>query len=165
MKVQELNELDARAAFDALMSCCGSREWTQRMTTARPYASIDAVLDASDRNWLALGEDDWLEAFAAHPRIGERSESAWSQHEQEAALKAEDAIRNALIAANTEYERRFGFIFIVFASGKSPAQIIDLMRQRLNNDRATEIHNASAEQMQITRLRLRRLLNQDEQAA
>lgn len=159
MTLDELNALAPPDAQYMLLQCCGSHEWSARMVEQRPFAGVRALLEAADRTWLALGEPDWLEAFRTHPRIGERSGSAWSQGEQAGALSAADETKHALAAGNAEYEKRFGFIFIVFASGKTPDEILELLRQRLRNDRETELHNAAAEQMKITRLRLGRLLN------
>jgi OHCU decarboxylase len=109
--------------------------------------------------WPKLSEADWLEAFAAHPRIGEPSESAWSRREQAAVYTAVERTRRALAAANAEYEKRFGFTYIVFASGKTPEEMLELLQQRLDNPREVELKNAAAEQIEITRLRLERLLD------
>lgn len=158
MTVGELNALPAGQATRVFVECCGSREWATRMVALRPFADADTLLNEADRNWLALGEVDWLEAFAAHPRIGEGAESATAQREQAAALSADDVMKRALASGNDEYEKRFGFIYIVFATGKSPQEMLELLRKRLNNDRSTELKNGAAEQMKITRLRLQRLL-------
>lgn len=158
MTLDELNGLDTPAVLKALLACCGAREWATRMIALRPFGSIAVLLDTADREWLRLGEPDWLEAFDAHPRIGERSEAAASQREQAAVYSAGDNITRALAHANAEYEKRFGFIFIVFATGKTPEQILDILKTRLVNPRDMEIKIAVAEQMKITRLRLRRLL-------
>ena len=145
-------------ALDVLLQCCGSHEWANRMVAERPFPSTEHLLNSADRNWLALSEIDWLEAYGAHPRIGERSASVWSQREQAGALTAEEETRHALAVGNLEYETRFGFIFVVFASGKTPEEMLELLRARISNDRDTEMRNAAAEQMKITRLRLERLL-------
>lgn len=129
------------------------------MTRLRPFEHSADVLAAADRVWPQLSEADWLEAFAAHPRIGEPSESAWSRREQAAAYTAADRTKRALEEANKEYETRFGFTYIVFASGKTPDEMLGLLQQRLNNTRETELTNAAAEQIKITRLRLERLLD------
>jgi OHCU decarboxylase len=154
----ELNGLFSEDAERAFLRCCGSRKWARQMADRRPFDSFADMLNAADRADSALDQEDWLEAFAAHPRIGERSESAWSQNEQTAALSAEEAVKHKIGQLNKEYDQKFGFIFIVFASGKTPEQILSLMEARLQNDRATEIANAAREQQQITRDRLRKLL-------
>ena len=161
MTLAQLNELAPADAAYMLLQCCGSQEWASRMTSQRPFQTVEDLLDAADRHWLGLSEVDWLEAFAAHPRIGERSISIWSQREQAGALSAEDATKRDLAIGNVDYEKLFGFIFIVFASDKTADQMLALLRERLGNDRDTEIRNAVAEQMKITRLRLARLMDVD----
>jgi 2-oxo-4-hydroxy-4-carboxy-5-ureidoimidazoline decarboxylase len=158
MTLAELNALPAPQAQAALRQCCGSQAWVQRMIALRPFATTDDVLRAAQETAAALTAADWLEAFAAHPRIGERSASAWSQAEQAAALNAEQSVQAQLAQANAAYEQKFGFIFIVFASGKTPEQILRILRARMPNDRETEIRKAAAEQQQITRNRLHKLL-------
>jgi OHCU decarboxylase len=159
MTLHDLNDLDTEAAHSALLQCCGSQKWARRVSGLRPFATIDEVLRAAEDVGDELNEQDWLEAFAAHPRIGEKSASAWAQAEQAAALNADQSVQQALAAANAEYEKRFGFIFIVFATGKTPQEILGLLQLRLLNDRSTEIRNAATEQRHITRTRLRKLMD------
>ena len=158
MTLDELNRASVEDAQRAFLKCCGSTRWAKRMVQQRPFDSFEALLGAADFADALLEDEDWLEAFAAHPRIGERSSSAWSQNEQAAALNSEEAVKQRLSALNGEYEKKFGFIFIVFASGKQPAEIVKLMEARMNNDRATEIRNAAEEQKKISRARLHKLL-------
>ena len=158
MTLEELNHATKEDAERALLQCCGSRKWAAEMSARRPYASFDDVLRAADAADAKLSHNDWLDAFAAHPRIGERSASAWSQKEQAAALTAEEGVKQQLQLVNQQYEDKYGFIFIVFASGKTPQQILELAQRRMQNDRQTEIENAAAEQRQITRARLHKLL-------
>ena len=158
MTLGELNLLPTASAMQELLQCCGSREWAVRMAALRPFSHEGALLEEADRVWLQLGEVDWLEAFAAHPRIGQSTTSQTAQREQALALSADDEIKSRLAAANAEYEARFGFIFIVFASGKTPEQMLELLHARMNNVHAVEIRKAAAEQMKITRLRLQRLV-------
>lgn len=159
MTLADFNELPADEARAALLSCCGSRRWVQQVEQARPFASLAALLSAVTAVEAELADADWLEAFGAHPRIGERSTSPWSQSEQAAALDAAAEVQQELAQANRAYEEKFGFIFIVFASGKSPEQMLALLRQRMHNTRAQEIENAAAEQGKITRARLEKLLS------
>lgn len=140
-----------------LLQCCASREWATQMVALMPFPSLNDLLDAADRVWLSLGEVDWLEAFAAHPRIGDVTDSAIAQREQAGVLSADDEMKRALAEGNAEYKRRFGFIYIVFATGKTPDQLLRLLRKRLYNERAVEIKVAAAEQMKITRHRLQQL--------
>jgi len=135
------------------------------MIALRPLRSDEALFEAARREWFALRPEDWQEAFAQHPRIGDREQlrarfpatHRLSESEQAAVGGAPDNILDALAAANSNYERRFGFIFIVSATGKSAAEILDLLRARLQNDPGSELRVAAAEQARITELRLRRL--------
>jgi OHCU decarboxylase len=136
------------------------------MTGSRPFQSIDELLAKADDVWWSLDGDDWLEAFRAHPKIGEKkaataqSEQArnWSAAEQSGTAAADAKARAALAGGNLEYERRFGFIYIVCATGKSSEEMLTIMQQRLQNDREVELRNAAEEQRKITRLRLEKLL-------
>jgi 2-oxo-4-hydroxy-4-carboxy-5-ureidoimidazoline decarboxylase len=158
MTLPELNDLPPAEAQQTFLRCCGSRRWVKLMTARRPFATAADLLAAADEVARELAPEDWLEAFAAHPRIGERSASAWSQQEQAAALDAEASVQERLARGNREYEAKFGFIFIVFASGKTPEQILSLLEHRMEHDRDMEIRTAAREQQQITRNRLQKLL-------
>ena len=159
MTLHDFNDLEPEAAKQALLLCCGSQKWARRVADMRPFATVHELARAAEDVGDELNEEDWLEAFAAHPRIGERSASAWAEAEQAAALNAEQSVQQELAAANQEYEDRFGFIFIVFATGKTPTDILALLKGRLANPRDVEIRNAANEQRQITRARLRKLLD------
>lgn len=161
-----LNDLQPSAAREALLRCCGSARWADRMLAERPYASTAAMLEAADRNWSELGGDDYLEAFSHHPQIGadlaelERkfaSTSTWAASEQAGAATADRATLEALRDGNRAYLERFGYIFIVCATGKSAAEMLALLRARLPNDPAEELPLAAAEQAKITKLRLEKL--------
>lgn len=158
MTLTELNDLPAEDAEQVLLSCCGSRTWARRMAAQRPYATATDLLEAADEVARGLTEEDWLEAFAAHPRIGERSASGWSQTEQAAALNASSGVRKELARANREFEEMFGFNFIVFASGKTPEKILELMAERMQCPRHEQVAHAAAEQQKITEARLKKLL-------
>jgi OHCU decarboxylase len=155
-----LNALPPAEAEAAFLACCGSRVWAQRMTDGRPYADTAELLETADRVWWSLEPADWQEAFAAHPRIGERKARGegqfhrWSEQEQAGAASAEMAILRELAEANRIYDERFGHIFIVCATGKSAAEMLSLLRSRLDNDADTELRVAAEEQRKITRLRL-----------
>jgi 2-oxo-4-hydroxy-4-carboxy-5-ureidoimidazoline decarboxylase len=160
------NTLSIDEAINAILPCCGSRAWAQRVTARRPLADEVALLGTSNEVWRSLPRHDWLEAFRRHPRIGEsRAEQSppaqsveWSSQEQLDATDADAAAKSALAEANQEYERRFNRIFIVCATGKSAAEILETLRRRLNNDAETELHEAAEQQRQITELRLRKWL-------
>jgi allantoicase len=160
------NALTPAAAESALRACCGAARWNEWMRDGRPYATVDALLAAADATWSWTSADDWHEAFAAHPRIGEQKAAAgqgatakaWSAAEQAGTRDASDAKRAEVAAINRAYEARFGFIYIVCATGRSLDEMLNLARARLTNDPATELRVAAAEQHRITRLRLEKLL-------
>jgi 2-oxo-4-hydroxy-4-carboxy-5-ureidoimidazoline decarboxylase len=162
------NRLSAEEAENEIAACCGSRVWARRMASRRPIADETLLLRASDEVWCSLSEQDWKEAFESHPRIGEsraaesadRRSAECSANEQHRVSSESDSVKAALAAGNQEYERRFGRIFIVCATGKTGAEILEILRDRLHNDRATEMCEAAEQQRQITRLRLKRWLSQ-----
>jgi OHCU decarboxylase len=166
--VDKLNELPFDEAQAELLKCCGSRRWASEMAGSRPFATLDALLAEADRVWHSLREEDWLEAFRAHPKIGEKkaatTQSAearkWSAQEQSGVAAASTTTINELAERNREYEDRFGFIFIVCASGKSSEEMLAIINGRMHNNPDAEIRTAAAEQSKITRLRLEKLLNQ-----
>lgn len=161
-----LNSLPAEEARAELLKCCGSARWAEQVAAHRPYASAEELEETADRVWWQLAPEDWLEAFRAHPKIGEREAAsavsaearAWSEREQSGASGADAETRAALAAGNRAYEERFGFIFIVCAAGKTAREMLALLEARLCHDRETELGVAAREQRQITRLRLRKLL-------
>jgi 2-oxo-4-hydroxy-4-carboxy-5-ureidoimidazoline decarboxylase len=158
-----LNALDNDAASEALRRACGAESWVRRMLAHRPYASGDALLARADEEWRASTRADRLEAFAHHPQIGEdvealrrrfQSTASLSRREQAGVEAADEATLLALRDANAAYRERFGFIFIICATGKTAKEMLDALRARLDNDPDTEISIAAAEQAKITRLRL-----------
>jgi len=138
------------------------------MTAARPFANVDELLRKADSIWWSLSSEDWLEAFHAHPKIGEKKAAAaqseealqWSAQEQSGVNDAAATTMAALAAGNRDYEHRFGFIFSVCATGKSSEEMLAILQARLQNDAETEIAVAAEEQRKITRLRLEKLLQQ-----
>jgi len=152
-------------AFLLLQSCCGSQAWVQAMLAHRPFGTLVRVLNEAEDIWWSLGPDDWREALDHHPRIGDQVASApqsataqaWSADEQRGASAADSGTRQALADGNREYERRFGHIYLVCATGKSAEEMLALLHQRLSNDPATELRVAAGEQAKITRLRLEKL--------
>jgi 2-oxo-4-hydroxy-4-carboxy-5-ureidoimidazoline decarboxylase len=161
-----LNRMTADEARAALLRCCGSPRWADAMTARRPFASADELSAAADEVWWGLGRDHWREAFAAHPRIGDiealrkkfASTAAWCAGEQAGVGGADDETLQALAEGNRRYEDRFGYIFIVCATGKSAAEMHRQMVERLANEPAAEIRIAAAEQAKIIRLRLAKLI-------
>ena len=158
---------EAEAAFK-FAACCGSSKWVEAMVSRRPFGTRENVLAAAEEIALTLLPSDWLEALAHHPRIGEThagagpivsaTAAAWSKGEQIAASRATEDTRAALIEANAEYEKRFGFIFIICAKGRSAEEILSALRERLANEPDAEIFIAAREQKQITLLRLEKLI-------
>lgn len=138
------------------------------MVRVRPFHSSDELLAKAESVWGSLGEEDWLEAFRAHPKIGEKKASAtqaeqarsWSAEEQSGSSGADAAVISALAEGNREYEERFGFIYIVCATGKTSGEMLANLKIRRQNSPETELRNAAEEQRKITRLRLEKLLNQ-----
>jgi OHCU decarboxylase len=160
-----LNDLPVEAARSELAACCASQAWVEQMADRRPYPDVAALLAAAEEVWWDLTPDDWLEAFAAHPRIGEQPEgddrtSRWSRREQ-SGVENDPGTADTLAECNRAYEERFGFTFLIFASDRSAAEILDACRARLANDEMREVSVAAAEQARITNLRLRRLLAGD----
>lgn len=145
------------AAAELLKACCGSSKWVTAMLTRRPFGSRDVLLAVADLFWQSLGKADWLEAFSRHPRIGERSQG-WSAAEQAGMNAAGEAARTALAKANLQYEARFGYVFILCATGKTAEEMLDLARTRLNNPPDVELTIAAREQQKIMHLRLEKLL-------
>ena len=145
-----------------LSRACGSTRWVDRMMARRPFGRDAKMLTAARVEWFALSEADWLEAFSHHPRIGDRAalEARFPQthdlsaKEQSGIGIAGADVLTALAQANTDYFNRFGFIFIVCATGKSAEEMLALLLSRLQNDRPTELRIAVEEQAKITALRL-----------
>jgi OHCU decarboxylase len=155
--LERLNRLPREEAERQLLACCGSRRWAADVAGGRPYPTRPALLEAAERAWWALAEQDWTQAFAAHPRIGQ-PEGATARREQQHVTTAPAGTLEALADGNRTYERRFGHVFLVFASGRSAGELLQLLQQRLHNDPETELRVAAGEQARITHLRLERLL-------
>jgi 2-oxo-4-hydroxy-4-carboxy-5-ureidoimidazoline decarboxylase len=164
MRLDDLNRFPVSDAADALKRCCGADAWVRAMCEARPFRDRAHLLQAAEAAAEGLGRDDWLEAFGSHPRIGDRdahrfeSTAAWASEEQRGARAASDSVRDRLARGNEEYLRRFGYIFIVCATGKSAEEMLALLEARLGNDAPRELAIAALEQRKITRLRLEKLL-------
>jgi 2-oxo-4-hydroxy-4-carboxy-5-ureidoimidazoline decarboxylase len=159
---QEINAASPDQARAIFAACCGSTRWIERMVECRPFASNAAMHETARHAWFPLAPEDWLEAFSHHPRIGDRASLAarfpathhLSEREQAGVGAAADDVLTALQEANDAYVERFGFIFIVCASGKTAEEMLRLLRDRLPNDRDTELRVAAEEQAKITAIRL-----------
>jgi len=165
--IERLNDLSALDATAEFLKCCGATKWAQKMAAARPFVTEQELFARADDISSSLEDEDWLEAFRAHPKIGEKKaatvqsqqEQKWSAQEQSGVSAASESTIAQLAARNREYQDRFGFIFIVCASGKSPDEMLAILNSRIDNNPRTELRIASEEQRKITRLRLEKLLN------
>lgn len=155
-----LDAMPEAQATELLRQCCGSSRWVAAMVSRRPFRSREVVLDVADAIWASLDGDDWREAFAHHPRIGERTTSSVAAKEQSGVSGAAEDVRQALAKANSDYEQRFGYIYIVCATGKSAEEMLAIADGRLKNDPDIELRVAAEEQRKITRLRLHKLLEE-----
>lgn len=166
MTLQELNSYPRYRAEGELVKCCGSTAWVRTITGRRPFASRDRLLRAASEVWWRLDAADWLEAFRAHPQIGQQRAVAptsfqaqsWSAEEQSGMSRVGVGVTMALEKANQEYLAKFGYIFIVCAAGKCADQMLSLLKSRLANPPEAEIRVAAEEQDKITRLRLDKLV-------
>jgi 2-oxo-4-hydroxy-4-carboxy-5-ureidoimidazoline decarboxylase len=167
MNLQELNAASTEDAQQELMRCCGSRRWAEQLLSQRPFRTSDDLFDASDAIWHKLDNEDWLEAFSHHPKIGGvdtlrekfATTKQWAEGEQKGVKQASEETLTALADGNAAYEEKFGYIFIVCATGKSAEEMLTILHGRLPNSEEVEITIAMLEQNKITRLRLEKLLS------
>ena len=172
--VDEFNGLHDDAASQALSACCPAARWIDAVAAGRPYPSLESLLGASDAAVAALGEADLGEALAGHPRIGDRrvaggpaagqaggaldwQPAGWSGQEQAGVSGADAELRQALADGNVEYEQRFGHIYLACATGRSAAELVAFLHERLGNDRETEWRIVASELAKINQIRLRKL--------
>ena len=158
MTLHELNELSTEQLRDELSKCCGSSRWVNKMLPLFPMDDLVELLEDAEEKWYECSEADWKEAFSHHPKIGERA-AGWAAGEQSGMQKASKDTVDALLNGNKLYEEKFGYIFIVCATGKSAEEMLGLLHARLPNAPEEEINIAADEQNKITRLRLQKLLN------
>jgi len=160
------NALPRQRALRALLDSCGSRKWGQQMAERRPFDNESQLFEIASKTWSDLDRGDWLEAFQHHPPIGENRAKArqsatashWSTTEQSSTQKAGPRVLEALAEQNRAYAEKFGYVFLICATGKSSEDILNALRQRLPNDPDIELRIAVEEQRKITRLRLEKLL-------
>jgi 2-oxo-4-hydroxy-4-carboxy-5-ureidoimidazoline decarboxylase len=164
--LERWHALTADEAAAEVLSCCGSRAWAAKLAAMRPFADERSLFAAADLCWRHLPEADWQEAFHSHPRIGEQhaqkqttaTSAAWSRSEQSQMQEADAAILQRMREGQRAYEKRFGRIFIVCASGKQPAELLRILERRMANDPEQELLESAAQQQQIMQLRLRKWL-------
>ncbi|MGH7492642.1 MAG: 2-oxo-4-hydroxy-4-carboxy-5-ureidoimidazoline decarboxylase [bacterium] len=166
MKLAHLNHLDPKTAQAEFARCCGSSRWADEMAARRPFRDEAELYAEAQEIWRRLSPEDWREAFSHHPKIGDRDSLRqkfagtrhWSEGEQAGMHGAAEGVLEALAAGNAAYEEKFGYIFIVCATGKSAEEMLAILRQRLPYDPAVEIKIAAEEQSKITKIRLEKLL-------
>jgi allantoicase len=161
-RVGYVNALYPEEAVRFFNEACASRSWVTSMVEARPYSDIRSLFQNAITAFEGLTEADWLEAFTGHPRIGERGD-AFANREQTGVAGASRATLRDLTRVNVEYEQKFGFTYIVYATGKTADEMLAIARERLGSTRDTELTRASVEQRRITETRLRRMTCQEEQ--
>ena len=167
LTLDQLNALAPEDAEERFRGCCGTAWWARQMEACRPFESENQLHDTADAIFDEMAEGHWLEAFAAHPKLGDVASlrmkfvgnKDWSAGEQAGVNDADEAVLQDLAAGNAAYEDRFGYIFILCASGLSAAEMLGSLTQRLRNDPAAEAPLAAAEQRKITHLRLEKLLS------
>lgn len=166
MTLEEFNQLNQAQAFDELFKCCGSTTWAKNLSEYLPFDSKADLLEKADIIWSACTKEDGLEAFTHHPKIGDvkslsekfASTKAWAGGEQAGVNQASQQTIEALAKGNQDYEAKFGFIFIVCATGKSAEEMLALLEARIHNDYETELQIAMAEQHKITHIRIEKLI-------
>ena len=156
--MRRISDLPLEEAAAELRACCASARWVERMLSQRPFKDANEVFESAERIWWDITPAQREEAFAAHPRIGERRD-ARSAGEQAGALAAPDDMKQRLAEVNAAYEARFGRIYLVCASGKSADELLRIAEQRLHNEPEAELRIAAEEQAKITKLRLVTLLD------
>lgn len=167
MTLDTLNTLGHEEAVAALLRCCGSITWAERMAGSRPFSGFKALLARADELWGELSRPDCLEAFAAHPKIGDvhqlkekfASTADWSSGEQSGVNHADEQVLERLALGNQRYEQTFGYRFIVCATGKSAAEMVALLEARLGHAPGDEWAVACDEQAKIMKLRLEKLVS------
>ncbi len=170
MTLKQFNELPREQQTAQLATACGARRWHEAMIEKLPFTSTKKLLEGAATAWYSSNEADWQEAFSHHPKIGDlenlKEKFAGTQHlaskEQAGVSKASTEIIQNLVTANREYEARFGFIFIVCATGKSAEEMLRLLQERLKNNMREELHIAMGEQFKITVLRLKKLFSEED---
>jgi len=155
------NAAPAETAERDMLGCCASRSFARRIVDGRPYPGTAGLLTAADAAFSTLSWDDIIESLNAHPRIGDRVPAGgWSAAEQSGAASASDQVQQALAEGNLAYEKRFGYVFLICASGRSGQDMLDQLRARLAHDQDAERAVVREELLKITRLRLTKLLGQ-----
>lgn len=167
LTLAQLNALAPDDAEEMFRGCCATAWWARQMEACRPFENAGQLHDAADAIFEEMAEGHWLEAFAAHPKLGDVESlrmkfvgnKEWSAGEQAGVDEADEAVLQDLAAGNEKYEARFGYIFILCASGLTATQMLAALEKRLRNDPDHEAPLAAGEQCEITHLRLEKLLS------
>lgn len=166
MTIKEFNQLSAQEAKNEIFKCCGCTSWATKLTDNRPFNTIDDLRITSDTIWSTVSETDLMEAFSHHPKIGDKSSlqkkfvtKEWASNEQSGVNNASEKIIDELAKGNADYEKKFGYIFIVCATGKSATEMLEMLKNRLPNSPEVEIKIAAREQNKITHLRINKLFS------
>jgi OHCU decarboxylase len=168
-KLESWNAAPEQTALSAMLACCGATRWAAAMVAARPIPTPESLRATADTIWSEIREPDWLEAFACHPRIGSRKpashastqSASWSNQEQSSTTSAAEQTLSHLAALNAQYEERFGFTYIVCATGKSAEEMLAILNRRLQSTREHELIEAAEQQRQITQIRLSKRLQKE----
>lgn len=168
LTLAQFNALPQKEAVEALTHCCGSSRWVTKMESSRPFENTKTLSQLSSKFWSELSENDWKEAFSHHPKIGDldslkkkfASTRDWAEQEQKGSAEASIPVLQALALGNQTYENRFGYIFIVCATGNKADEMLAMLESRLNNSPETEIKIAAGEQAKITQIRLEKLIHE-----
>jgi len=170
MTIAEFDHLPVEKKKDLLLQCCGSAEWMNKMITVFPVEDLVELLEAAEEKWNECSQVGLLEAFEHHPKIGDINSlkekyvntKEWAQDEQSGVNPATGNTLQELAKHNDEYQNKFGFIFIVCATGRSVEEMLTDLKTRINNSKEEEIITAAAEQLKITKLRLEKLFGINE---
>ncbi len=171
MTLAEFNSLPSPNAEAALLDCCGATRWTKQVAAGRPFDSATALYAAADAAWHMMDRADILDAFSHHPQIGQKAVSGseshrqWSEGEQTGARSADEDVKTRLSRGNRAYYEKFGYIFIICATGKTGNEMLALLEQRLQNDAAREFPIAAEQQRLIMQLRLAKLFTGERSAS
>ena len=165
MKFIEINSVSNEILSLALTNCCGSSSWVKKMIHSKPFKDENDLLEKAELNWFSCKKQDCLEAFSHHPKIGDidslkkkfQSTKIIALQEQKEVDHASSVVLKELAENNKLYEKKFGYIFIVCATGKTAEEMLSLLKERMNNNSEKEIKNAMKEQNKITQIRLKNL--------
>ncbi len=168
MNFEIINQLSTQQATEFFMQCCTTESWVNRLVNSRPFTGNEQIKSKADELWKNLDEADYLQAFEGHPKIGDvnslrkkyANTKKLASGEQQSVNEASEMVLLELSKGNDDYQAKFGFIFIVCATGKSAEQMLGLLQKRLVNDRATELVNAIEEQRKIFQIRLDKAMEQ-----